>query len=131
MRECRSPIRHPPAVSPVRHRCSTDELWWCRCTGGLTPCANARTLLHKVLADLEPDGMRRFLICIHDATPAYARETLVLIRDLAPLIGRRLSFGVVPNWHGDWPLGAHPGSDLALRHVQRLARPHRAPGARA
>ena len=52
---------------------------------------------------------RRFLVCIHDATPAYARETGVMIRDLAPLIGRRLSFGVVPNWYGAWPLAADPG----------------------
>jgi hypothetical protein len=50
---------------------------------------------------------RRFLVCVHDATPAYARETRVIIRDLAPLLGRRLSFGVVPDWHGEWPLGAH------------------------
>jgi peptidoglycan/xylan/chitin deacetylase (PgdA/CDA1 family) len=52
--------------------------------------------------------MRPFLVCIHDATPAYARETRVLIRGLAPLVGRRLSFGVVPDWHGGWPLAAHP-----------------------
>ena len=52
---------------------------------------------------------RRFLVCIHDATPAYARETRVMIRDLAPFLGRRLSFGVVPNWYGKWPLTAHPG----------------------
>ena len=52
--------------------------------------------------------MRPFLVCIHDATPAYARETRVMIRDLAPLVGRRLSFGVVPNWYGEWPLAAHP-----------------------
>lgn len=52
--------------------------------------------------------MRPFLVCIHDATPAYARETRMMIRDLAPLLGRRLSFGVVPNWHGQWPLAAHP-----------------------
>jgi peptidoglycan/xylan/chitin deacetylase (PgdA/CDA1 family) len=52
--------------------------------------------------------MPRFLVCIHDATPAYARETRAMIRDLAPLLGRRLSFGVVPNWHGEWPLTAHP-----------------------
>jgi hypothetical protein len=51
---------------------------------------------------------RHFLVCIHDATPAYARETRRMIRDLAPLVGRRLSFGVVPNWHGEWPLTAHP-----------------------
>jgi len=52
--------------------------------------------------------MRPFLVCIHDATPAFARETQVMIRDLAPLVGRRLSFGVVPNWHGEWPLASHP-----------------------
>jgi hypothetical protein len=52
--------------------------------------------------------MRQFHLCIHDATPAYARETRLILRDLAPLLGRRLSFGVVPNWHGEWPLAAHP-----------------------
>jgi hypothetical protein len=51
--------------------------------------------------------MRRFLVCIHDATPAYARETRLMIRNLAPLLGRRLSFGVVPDWHGAWSLAAH------------------------
>jgi hypothetical protein len=30
-----------------------------------------------------------------------------MVRDLAPLVGRRLSFGVVPNWHGQWPLAMH------------------------
>lgn len=49
-----------------------------------------------------------FLVCIHDASPAYARETRAMIRDLAPLVGRRLSFGVVPNWRGKWPLAGHP-----------------------
>src|SRR5207344_2088308 len=52
--------------------------------------------------------MRSFLVCIHDATPAYARETQVMICDLAPFVGRRLSFGLVPNWYGEWPLAAHP-----------------------
>ena len=52
--------------------------------------------------------MRRFLVCIHDATPAYARETRLIIRDLAPFLGRRFSLGVVPNWHGAWPLTADP-----------------------
>ncbi len=68
--------------------------------------------------------MRRFLVCIHDATPAYGRETRVMIRDLAPLLGRRLSFAVVPNWNGEWPLAAHPeycrliqeGSEELLLH---------------
>lgn len=52
--------------------------------------------------------MPRFLVCIHDATPAHARQTRTMLRDLAPILGRRLSFGVVPNWHGEWPLAAHP-----------------------
>jgi hypothetical protein len=59
--------------------------------------------------------MRRFLVCIHDATPAYARETRVMIRDLAPLLGRRFSFGVVPDWHGEWPLTSHPAYCALLR----------------
>ena len=68
--------------------------------------------------------MRPFLVCIHDATPAYAHETQVMLRDLVPLLGRRVSFGVVPNWHGEWPLVAHPdycrlvreGSEELLLH---------------
>ena len=52
--------------------------------------------------------MRPFIVCIHDATPTYTRETQLMIRDLAPLVGRRLSFGVVPDWHGEWPLASHP-----------------------
>lgn len=59
--------------------------------------------------------MRPFLVCVHDATPAYARETRRMIRDLAPLVGRRLSLGVVPDWHGEWPLAAHPGYCRLLR----------------
>jgi uncharacterized protein len=53
-------------------------------------------------------SMRRFHVCIHDATPAYARETRVMIRDLTPFVGRRLSLAVVPDWHGKWPLAMHP-----------------------
>lgn len=62
--------------------------------------------------------MRAFLVCVHDATPAYTRETMAIVRDLAPLTGRRLSFGVVPNWHGEWPLAAHPDY---CRLVQRTS----------
>jgi hypothetical protein len=58
---------------------------------------------------------KRFLVCIHDVTPAYARETRMMIRDLAAFLGRRLSFAVVPNWHGEWPLAAHPDYCRLLR----------------
>lgn len=61
--------------------------------------------------------MPPFLVCIHDATPAYARETQLIIRDLAPLVGRRLSFGVVPDWHGEWPLASHPGYSRLVREA--------------
>jgi len=59
--------------------------------------------------------MRRFLTCIHDATPAYTRETRTIIEDLAPVLGRRLSIAVVPNWHGEWPLTSHPDYCRLLR----------------
>lgn len=52
--------------------------------------------------------MKPFLVCIHDATPAFARETRAMVGDLAPLVGSRLSLGVVPNWRGQWHLTAHP-----------------------
>ena len=58
---------------------------------------------------------RRFVVCIHDANPAYARETRAMIADLAPLLGRRFSFAVVPNWYGEWPLAAHPGYCRLIR----------------
>jgi hypothetical protein len=51
--------------------------------------------------------VQSFIVCIHDATPAFARETRAMLRDLTPLVGRHLSFGVVPNWYGEWPLEAH------------------------
>lgn len=59
--------------------------------------------------------MKRFLVCIHDGTPAYARETHVMLRALAPLLGRRLSCGVVPDWHGQWPLASHPDYCALIR----------------
>ena len=55
----------------------------------------------------EPHSPRRLVVCIHDATPAHDRETRTMIRDLTPLLGRRLSFGVIPDWRGEWPLAAH------------------------
>ena len=39
-----------------------------------------------------------------------------MLRDLAPLLGCRLSLGVVPNWHGRWPLAAHPDYCQLVRH---------------
>ena len=32
-----------------------------------------------------------------------------MMDDLAPLVGRRFSCGVVPDWNGEWALPAHPG----------------------
>ena len=59
--------------------------------------------------------MKRFLVCVHDASPAYARETRQIVGDLASTLGARLSFAVVPNWHGEWPLAAHPGYCALVR----------------
>ena len=63
--------------------------------------------------------MRPFLVCVHDATPAFDRETRIVVRDLAPLIGRRFSFGVVPDWCGRWPLAAHPDYCRLLEESSR------------
>ena len=30
-----------------------------------------------------------------------------MVRDLTPLVGRQFSFGAVPDWDSEWPLGAH------------------------
>src|SRR5262245_47565719 len=51
--------------------------------------------------------MPPFLVCVHDATPAFARETWRIIRDLSPRLEHRFALGVVPNWHGEWPLDKH------------------------
>ena len=51
--------------------------------------------------------MRPFHICLHDVTPAFQRQTQTLMHDLAPLVGRQFSCGVVPDWHGAWPLVEH------------------------
>jgi hypothetical protein len=40
-----------------------------------------------------------------------------MIRDLAPVLGRRFSFAVVPNWYGEWPLTAHPDYCRLLREA--------------
>jgi hypothetical protein len=40
-----------------------------------------------------------------------------MLRDLAPLLGRRLSFAVVPDWHGEWPLTAHPNYCRLIREA--------------
>jgi hypothetical protein len=52
--------------------------------------------------------MKPFLVCIHDATPAYTREIRTMLRELAPLLGPHFSVAAVPNWHGVWPLTAYP-----------------------
>ena len=71
----------------------------------LLPCRHLPAAIGGMEESL---ATRSFLVCIHDATPAYASEMRNMIRDLTPLLGRRLSFGVVPNWHGEWSLPAHP-----------------------
>jgi uncharacterized protein len=65
--------------------------------------------------------MPPFLVCIHDATPAYARETRAILGDLSPLIGRHVALGVVPNWNGEWHLAAHPDYCRSIReNVEEL-----------
>ena len=79
-------------------------------------CCVARTRARRSMT--EPASARRFIICIHDATPAWGRTTRMMLRDLAPLTGRRLTIGVVPDWHGAWPLAEHPDyCRLVMEHA--------------
>jgi hypothetical protein len=59
-------------------------------------------------ASLTVRQIRPFLVCIHDVTPALARETRVMLRELAPLVGRHIALGVVPDWNRKWHLAGHP-----------------------
>jgi predicted deacetylase len=60
---------------------------------------------------------RRFVVAIHDVTPAHA-ERLERIYDLLERWGLdRPALFVVPDWHGEWPLDAHEAfvADLRVR----------------
>ncbi|HET6836506.1 MAG TPA: polysaccharide deacetylase family protein [Gemmatimonadales bacterium] len=48
------------------------------------------------------------LVSIHDVTPAFEPRVLQLW-DLCSSHGVTPALFVVPNWHGTWPLEAHPG----------------------
>lgn len=54
------------------------------------------------------------LVSIHDVTPALA-EGVARLWSLCALRGVRPALLVVPDWHGAWPLEAHPGFVAWLR----------------
>ena len=60
--------------------------------------------------------LQRFLVCVHDVSPSFERETRQIIDDLSEIIGDRFALGVVPDWHGRWPLDEHPAF---CRHVRQ------------
>ncbi len=47
------------------------------------------------------------LVSIHDVTPAHA-ENVTRLWDICSARGLRPALLVVPDWHGAWPLAAHP-----------------------
>lgn len=49
----------------------------------------------------------KLVVAIHDVTPAHAEAVMLLYR-LCTGRGITPALLVVPNWHGDWPLDAHP-----------------------
>lgn len=71
------------------------------------PHARRHAASLRLTGDVMPRA--RLVVCIHDVSPAFAHETRAMLRDLAPIVGRRLALAVVPDWHGAWPLTAHPG----------------------
>ena len=75
---------------------------------------------------------RQFIVCLHDATPAFARETETIIRGLTPLIANSFSIAVVPDWDDSWPLAGSPdycrmlaaSAEQLLLHGYRHRRMH-------
>ncbi len=75
-----------------------------------------------------------FLVCVHDVSPAFAPEIGAILSGLRTRLGGRLHLGVVPNWHGRFPLGRAPafaaalaasGGEILLHgYTQRAARRH-------
>ena len=57
-------------------------------------------------------------VSIHDVSPAWDRE-LTLALEYTKTIGVRPALLVVPNFHGEWPLDAHPKFCARLRDLQK------------
>ncbi len=51
---------------------------------------------------------RRLLVAVHDVTPAHEERLQGIFALLDRLEITRYALFVVPNWHGEWPLGEHP-----------------------
>jgi predicted deacetylase len=56
-------------------------------------------------------------VSLHDVSPAWEREIDVAL-DFCATIGARPALLVVPNFHGNWPLDAHPAFAERLRALQ-------------
>ena len=61
---------------------------------------------------------RRLLVAVHDVTPAHADRVARVLALLDDLGVHRPALFVVPDWHGEWPLGAHPEFVAELRRRQ-------------
>ena len=61
---------------------------------------------------------QRLLVAIHDVPPAHA-DRVARVLDLLDSLGvHRPALFVVPDWHGEWPLGAYPEFVAELRRRQ-------------
>ena len=58
---------------------------------------------------------RRVLVAVHDVTPAHADRLERIFGLLAEAGVRRYALLVVPQWHGEWVLTAHPDFTARLR----------------
>lgn len=47
-----------------------------------------------------PLGARSFHVVVHDVAPPFLGEISTILGELRPLVGSRVSAGVVPRWHG-------------------------------
>jgi len=65
------------------------------------------------------NGQRRFLVAVHDVTPAHQASLERIYRLLQELDLTRYALLVVPDWHGQWPLDRHAAfvDDLLRRQA--------------
>jgi uncharacterized protein len=66
----------------------------------------------------EIESMPSLIVTIHDVTPAHAEPIERILTLLARLGVSSPGLLVVPDWHGCWPLDAHPEFAARLRALQ-------------
>ncbi len=62
--------------------------------------------------------VKKLLVAVHDVTPAHAERCDRIFRLLDEISITQYALLVVPDWHGEWPLDAHPDFVEVLQRRQ-------------